>query len=484
MEADLVRYWGRKSQALAEKYISRFAPQNGIVADFFGGSGVFVKTALELQRRAVYIDLNPFAYLLAKSTIVQCDNDEFAAAVNEVLKQEEVEVKSWKVARIARSKLFSIRCACGRESQVSSVVYGRKYEAVLTDQHDLTDTRSSIYRSISGHRYILHEDLVRLHPAMRSDVLSNSVKWLVRKGYVSETEYPLEARFVAKCKCGREYLCLNGKINWIFSEEDISPAKWYPDNKLQYVDSTTFLKKRDAERMSDFFTKRNLAALASIWSCIKKLNVSSGVRDCLRLTFMATLVRSSKMCRTAGGPWPVNSYWVPRTYKVRNPYVVFAEVSTQFSKMLSKQIGASTGSLSELLDNRARITFFMADSTKLRLPLGSVDYVIIDPPHTDEVQYLELSSFYTSWLKESLHFDRELIINRKQGKNETVYLRMLREATLRIYTALRKGGHCSVILSGNNRRVHGRCVNTICDAGFRLVERRRSEGYIIFTFKK
>lgn len=484
MEAALVRYWGRKSKALAKRYINRFTQPNGIVADFFGGSGVFVKTALELQRRAIYVDLNPFAHLVAKSTITLCDYTRFVAAANQILEQDKVEVKRRKVVRIACSTLFSIKCMCGRRAQVSSVLYGRRYKALPADQHGLTDIRLSVYRSISRHRNISHEGLVRLHPEAHTYVLSNTIKWLVRKGFVSETEYPLEARFVEKCKCGREHLRLNGRINWAISEEGISPAKWYPDNKLQYADGTSFLKKRDAERMSDFFTKRNLVALASIWNRIQTLNVSRDVKDCLRLTFMATLVRSSKMCRSTGGPWPVNSYWVPRTYKVRNPYVVFNEVTTQFCTMLSKQKGASAGSLSELFDARARITFLMTDSTKLRLPGGSIDYVIIDPPHTDEVQYFELSSFYTSWLKQDLDYDRELIINKKQGKNETLYLHMLKEATSRIHAALRKGGHCSVILSGNNRRIHGRCINTICEAGFRLVERRKSEGYIIFTFKK
>ena len=51
---------------------------------------------------------------------------------------------------------------------------------------------------------------------------------------------------------------------------------------------------------------------------ISHFRVETNVTHCLELAFLATLVRSSKMCRNEGGIWPVNSYWIPRTYLVRN----------------------------------------------------------------------------------------------------------------------------------------------------------------------
>src|SRR5881296_2103798 len=81
----VVRYWGRKSHDIAETYIRRYTKTGEVVGDFFGGSGVFVRTALELGRRALYIDLNPFAFLVAKSTVAPCESKRFLESANRLI---------------------------------------------------------------------------------------------------------------------------------------------------------------------------------------------------------------------------------------------------------------------------------------------------------------------------------------------------------------------------------------------------------------
>jgi hypothetical protein len=199
---------------------------------------------------------------------------------------------------------------------------------------------------------------------------------------------------------------------------------------------------------------------------------------------MGTLVRSSKMCRPKGGPWPINSFWIPRTYAVRNPFVVFRHVVERMQKMLEVESQVSTGNLTRLLEGDADITFLQSDSTKILLPRNSVDYVIIDPPHTSEVQYFELSSFYTSWLGKKLDYKNELTINSKQGKDIETYMKMLTRASLGICSSLKNGGYYTVILHGADSRVLDRCVDAICDAGFGFLEKRKVDGYTVYTFKK
>src|SRR6266581_3339597 len=89
----VVRYWGRKSPHLAQFYIQRYSRPNQIVADYFGGSGVFVKSALRLNRRAIYVDLNPFAHLVAKTTVASCDLDEFLKASQSIVSHSKTSFK-------------------------------------------------------------------------------------------------------------------------------------------------------------------------------------------------------------------------------------------------------------------------------------------------------------------------------------------------------------------------------------------------------
>lgn len=479
----IVRYWGRKPRNLAEMYIRHYTRPNQVVVDNFGGSGIFVKTAVELKRRAIYVDLNPFAYLIAKTTIAPCDPAEFIDASRIILSDPKVRFKGKAMVECERSKLFSIRCNCGNTVEVSSIVYGRIYNKLRSGCVNLEGRKRSVYMTIATKKNVTHEDLILLHPELTTQTLSNIVKWLVKNNFVKETEFPLEARFVSQCACGRKRLALNGKIDWLV-DGDIKPLYWYPDDRLEYHDGTPFLKRRDVTSISQLFTKRNLVALSSLWEAIRRIQVKSSVKNCLRVAFMATLARSSKMCRTKGGTWPINSYWIPRTYLVRNPYVVFKNAVDQISRLLKNRLEVRSGSVKDVIGGRADVTFLLTDSTKLRLPRNSINYVIIDPPHADEAQFFELSLFYTSWLKRKLNFSRELIINSRQGKELDMYLEMLSAVSRRIYDSLKKNGYYTTILHGNDRKVLDSCREAICDAGFELIEKEVIDGYTIYTFKK
>jgi hypothetical protein len=479
----VVRYWGRKPRNLAEMYIRRYTSPSQIVLDNFGGSGIFVKTAVELRRRAIYVDLNPFAYLIAKTAIVPCDPIEFVDASRIILSDSKIRFKGKTIFECERSKLFSIRCKCGKVAEVSSIAYGRIYNKLHKGCVKLKGRKRSIYMSIATRKNVTHEDLILLHPELSTQALSNIVKWLVKNNFVKEDEFPLEAKFVSRCVCGRKHLALHGKIDWLV-DGNIMPLYWYPDDRLEYDDGTPFLKRRDATSISQLFTRRNLIALASLWETIRRMRAKSNVKDYLRVTFMATLARSSKMCRTKGGTWPINSYWIPRTYIVRNPYIVFKNAVGQVSKLLKSRLEVRSGSIKDVLAGRADVTFLLSDSTRLRLPRNSIDYVIIDPPHTDEAQFFELSFFYTSWLKLKPNFSRELIINHRQGKELDMYLKMICGVSKRIYDSLKKNRYYTIILHGDDRKVLDSCRKAISHVGFELVEKVVIDGYTIYTFKK
>jgi hypothetical protein len=480
----VVRYWGRKSRDLAELYIKRYTRRNQIAADFCGGTGIFAKSALELGRRAIYVDLNPFAYLIAKSTIVPCDVKKFLRESEFVLSHSKVRFKKNTKIESEPSKFFSIRCKCGTAVEVSSIVYGRRYSRIKTDGATLSPLKHSVFRSIVAKKGITHGGLMLLHPELSTTVLSWAVGWLVKNGFVQEKEFAMAARFASRCiSCGRQDMALPGTEGWLI-QGNAEPVYWYPVERLNYADGTRFLKRRDVRAISELFTSRNLVGLTSLWHDIDKVRTEGSVKNCLRLAFMATLARSSKMCREKGGTWPVNSYWIPRTYLVRNPYLVFRNAVDRVARMLMKQHEIRSGSIQEVVNGRSQVSLVLADSTKLRLPNNSVDYVIVDPPHTDEAQFFELSLFYTAWLKRKLDFKNELIINKKQGKDAKTYLQMLRSASQRVYDSLKSDGHYTMILHDTNRNFLHDCRDTVKSLGFRGVIEDFAKGYTIYTFRK
>jgi hypothetical protein len=92
--------------------------------------------------------------------------------------------------------------------------------------------------------------------------------------------------------------------------------------------------------------------------------------------------------------------------------------------------------------------------------------------------------FYTAWLNRKLDFSKELIINRKQGKDIDTYLDMLKTASHRVYDSLKRNGHYTMILHGDNQNVLDSCVDIVSDVGFKFMEEDTIDGYTIYTFKK
>jgi hypothetical protein len=479
----IIRYWGRKPHELAQYYINKYSKYGEIVADLFGGSGVFVQTALDLGRKALYIDLNPFAELIAHSLIEGCDPDEYLRGVQTILSRRVIPVKiKGKKVNIEARKLFCIKCECGKEVEVQSITFTRIYRSSNTFI-PLNGNRYKIFKTIHEKGEITHDELCKLNKDMSTRSLSNVIKWLVRQGIIEESEMPIYAKLVKPCECGRTQIKFINKNIWVI-KGPVEPFYWYPKNELKYRNGKAFFKKRDVSRVDEFFTDRSLAILSTLWHDISSIKIKKNVRRCLQLTFMATLIKSSKMCRIYGGTWPINSYWIPREFVIKNPYVVFETTANRVVRFLKYKKKFDPGSLKDLMDGKAHVAFLIADSRKIKIPKSSLDYVIIDPPHTDEAQFLELSIFYTSWLKREPRFKDELVINPNQGKTLEKYLKMLNETARNIYYALKPSKHLTVILHEENQEILKSCVKAISDANFELIKIDQKDDYNIYTFRK
>jgi len=479
----IIRYWGRKPSELAQKYISRYSKPGDVVADFFGGSGIFIEAALKLGRKAVYIDLNPFAELVAHSLIDGCDISEYKQAIQKILGKKSIKIKLRnRIVILNPKKLFYIKCTCKRSVEAKSIVFTRVYQAASTNFRELSGLKKDILRTIQEKGRITHEELRKEYENVKTQTLSNVVKRMVREGFIYEREKPVRAYLLKPCKCGRTLINFQNEDIWAI-KGPIEPCYWYPKDNLEYGNGKPFLKKRDVSQVNEFFLDRSLALLSAIWHDICRLDLDVHTKRCLKLTFMATLARSSKMCRESGGTWPINSYWIPRIFVVKNPYRVFENAARKIMQFLSKSPRFSCGSFSDVIKGRVDVAFYIADSTKVRLPKNSLDYVIIDPPHMDEAQFFELSLFYTSWLREPLDFENELVINSKQGKGLDNYLSMLKKAAEKIKYALKNRKYFTVILHEEDHNTLDKCFQVFCEMDFKPVKKEHEKDFVIYTFK-
>ena len=95
-----------------------------------------------------------------------------------------------------------------------------------------------------------------------------------------------------------------------------------------------------------------------------------------------------------------------------------------------------------------------------------------------------MSFFYTTWLRNELKFEKEVVINPKQGKGLDFYTSAISKISKNIHNALKEGRHYTLILHGNNEDELYMIKSTVTKEGFRLVEEEHFDRYIVLTFKK
>jgi DNA modification methylase/DNA-binding MarR family transcriptional regulator len=480
----LVRYWGRKPPSMISKYIKEFTNKGELVLDPFGGSGNIIRVALALGRRAIYVDLNPFAKLIAESTILGCSLKKFKNAIETIISEKEIKIKTKKrkIIKVRSKKLFSIKCLCGKSVEVNFISFTRIY-IFKFKPNNLTKYQRKVLNIIQKKGPITHESLIKHFSKLSKNAITAALKKLIKSGAIIEKIIPMKVVYIKPCTCGRSKLNNPHNLQWII-KEPIYPIYWYPRTKLSYPNGETFLKKRDVERVHEFFDNRTLAFLSYLWNKIKQINVSSQVRRCLYLTFMSTLVRSSKMNRESGGSWPINSYWIPPNYVIRNPFYVFMRAANDVIRSLSMcRLRLINGSVLKVLKKEADVAFLYDDAMNLPLPANSIDYVITDPPHTDETQFFELSVFYTSWLRKKLDFKKEFIINPKQGKDLKRYFKMYARFVLEVRRVLKPGRYFTVILHEEDESILKKCLEITKNAGFTLYKSDKVNNFHLFTFR-
>jgi 16S rRNA G966 N2-methylase RsmD len=269
------------------------------------------------------------------------------------------------------------------------------------------------------------------------------------------------------CNCGNRLIRYNGK-----DIEAIEPAAKLPSGSLRYPNGLPFMKRRQVDTISELFTKRNLTILAALLSDIKDLRIDERTKNALLVAFASILYQASKMSRQNGGTWGVNSYWIPRVHVERNPYFLFTRALKRLSHI--KGLAIAFTSAEPVISGDASLAILNCDAKELPLPDNSVHMIITDPPFTDEVQYFELSYLAASWLGLDMPFDKEIIVNPKQGKKFDDYCHLLSKAFKEMYRVLKPGRTAVIMLHDEKEEILNQLVELVKGAGF-IIERGKKE---------
>ena len=106
------------------------------------------------------------------------------------------------------------------------------------------------------------------------------------------------------------------------------------------------------------------------------------------------------------------------------------------------------------------------DTSNLRIPGKSFDYLFFDPPFGANLNYSELSFVWESWLKVRTNNKPEAIENSVQGKGPTEYRKLMTACFKEAYRLLKPGRWMTVEFSNTKASVWNAIQTALSDAGF------------------
>ncbi|PWI46242.1 DNA methylase, partial [Candidatus Heimdallarchaeota archaeon B3_Heim] len=207
--------------------------------------------------------------------------------------------------------------------------------------------------------------------------------------------------------------------------EELEIPYWFPEFALPEGYNTGQPKKSHGiEKTFEFYTRRNLWVLSSIFSKIRSIE-DMRIRKIYYSLFVAILNGTSKMARVStsnylhggGGPFLTGlrgTLYIPSFSVEKRPAFSFKNRFDKFIRAFSD------------LEFQGKTIISTQSATNLKnIPDNSVDYIFTDPPFGANLMYSELSFIWESWFKVFTNNEHEAIINDYQNKDLTEYTNLM-----------------------------------------------------------
>ena len=461
----LHKWWARKPHNVVRAYIEAYSNPGDVVLDPFLGSGPTVVEAVRSGRRALGFDLDPLAIFISRFTSLHVNLKTFTSHYEAVRKAVQKEIE----------KLYLTSCPkCKTDVPITHVIRADKVKCgkcgVVSPRGDPV-AKKPVNKCPACHASM--------------DLATKIGTEMLEIGYFCPTCMGSAVgtkRFLSKKPTPDDVTRLET------IEKKALPA-WVPDDRFYYPDGKPFQKKEHSEKVTDLFDKRALIALSLLYQAIDTLP-KGRERDLMRLCFSSNLHSVSRLNMVHGlrwskgtlpsRAWVIHSFYVP---PLRIEFPVWFYFNERYEKFLDGKSDSNaelstheSRSVKALLNGNGNMFLKSLNAIDLdhSLPRDSVDYVFTDPPYGGAIQYLELSSLYTSWLRGprgddfELDFKDEITINHSQQKGFDYYHRMLRAAFDNVFHVLKPDGYMTVTFHATDIKVWNSILEAINLSGFEM----------------
>ncbi len=418
----MMKWWGGKPHNIWSAYIDRYSDQGDIILDPFCGRGVGIIESVRLGRKAIGVDLNPIA--IFQTQMISMDID--------------------------TRKIKDM------------------WQSIKKDLRDLEES-SGLFKTkcIQCHKY-------------------------ARLGTMNR-ENGIPYKIFYQCTCNKKPLGKEPTSNdlELCTKSDDIDIKWpYPNNKFPQSESFSMAVNNFGESYDKLYTRRNLYALAGIFDRINRIEPKE-MRFMFQFAFVSMVHLATKIPsvrensdRVMSGSWGRPGFLKVRKNMEMNPFILFERAVEKNQGILKGKASSAerlqrkikpARDVQELLDGEKNMLLLKHNTAELCdvIPENSVDYVITDPPYGGLIQYFDLSSIWSVWLRLTdpsfeMMFEDEITIDAKKAKPFTEYHRMLSLAFGQIYKILKPEKYMTVTFHNDKPIIFNSILRACQDQGFVL----------------
>jgi hypothetical protein len=244
--------------------------------------------------------------------------------------------------------------------------------------------------------------------------------------------------------------------------EAASIPYFYPDTSFdpagpQYRRNA--LSNRRITKVTDFYTTRNLRAIACLWAAAERV---ADMRLRRFLQFVMTAIMHQGSRRNA---WPIQKAMTGTLY------IPSISIEQHFLGQVERKFDVTMNAI-PAWDPRNTPAVICGSATNLaRIPSESVDYVFTDPPFGSNIYYSEMNLMLEAWLGSNTDSLLEAVVHRKNDggtKRLPDYARLMEHAFAELFRVLKPGRWATIEFNNSDGAVFEAVKDAVRKAGFEI----------------
>jgi len=219
------------------------------------------------------------------------------------------------------------------------------------------------------------------------------------------------------------------------------------------------LSNRRITKVSDFYTIRNLRAIACLWAAAERVEE---VRLRRFLQFVVTAIMHQGSRRNA---WPIQKAMTGTLY------IPSISIEQHFLGQVERKFEVTMAAIPAWNPKNTPAVLCGSATNLASIPSDSVDYVFTDPPFGSNIYYSEMNLMLEAWLGTNTDPLLEAVVHRKNDggtKRLPDYARLMQQAFAELFRVLKPGRWATIEFNNSDGAVFEAVKDAVRKAGFEI----------------